>query len=214
MPLRLPDRLPAIEFSAGREHLRAGRGTCRCTGHTSPAHRHPQPHAPENHHRDGPHPTPLEHTAAARDTPHEGQGAHQQEHTHRTHAGLLPRLRGHAPREVRRHDHHRSACGAPRLQGGDLLGRDERHPHLGPHPRDQHDVYLLGSPGRALLPLRCAQVPAPAEDVRHLPAGAAPAPPAHLPRLRRHLLHAPQPPHRNPKGRHTESARTYHHCRG
>ena len=47
--------------------------------------------------------------------------------------------------------------------------------------------------------------PAP-EDVRHLPTNTAPATPAHLPRLRRHLLHATQPSYGNPQGRHSRRA--------
>ena len=65
-----------------------------------------------------------------------------------------------------------------------LLGGDKRHLPLGTHPCHQHTLYLLGCPGGTLLSLWGTQIPIAGEDVRYLPAASSHALVAHLPWIR------------------------------
>ena len=61
------------------------------------------------------------------------------------------------------------------------LGRDNRNIRLGAYARYVHALYLLGGASRTLPPLRCAQVSAGRENVRHIRTSHLAASVSHFP---------------------------------
>ena len=92
MPLRLPDRLPAIDILKNENIfvMDNSRATTQDdAGHSSFAYRHPEPDAFEDYNRDRPDPSAFKYTFAVGDKLHETEESYPQEYTDRAHDDVL-----------------------------------------------------------------------------------------------------------------------------
>ena len=92
-----------------------------------------------------------------------------EEHLGRAPRGLLPAVQRGARAQVRRPDRHRRADRAPRVRGGQLLGRAARALRLDPDQRAFDDGGLLGRHGDAAPLPRHRQAHAAGQGLRLLP---------------------------------------------